>query len=60
MTKKERDEVNQELLSLNEEIHDLKARLKAIRDWASERYDTRRHDLGRATDLRVKNWKVDR
>jgi uncharacterized coiled-coil DUF342 family protein len=63
MTKKKRDEVNEELLSLNEEIADLKARLKAIRD------ATRYHEHGDgilehhervikyATTLRMKFWK---
>jgi hypothetical protein len=56
MTKKERDEVNQELLSLNEEIHDLKARLKAAREYAGD-YPAGWPRITRATDLRVKDWR---
>jgi hypothetical protein len=63
MTRKERDEVNEELLTLNEEIADLKARLRKIREV------TRYHEHGDgmleshervikyATNIRLKLWK---
>jgi hypothetical protein len=51
-------EERQEKLAARAEAADLKARLKAVRKWATEYgYDTEHRELDHVTDLRVKNWK---